>query len=76
MVVVVVVAAEEVSTGVATVTEEREGKVVSICVDGCEVELKNDVDSVSSSGVVAAACVEVAFAPPAVECIGAGVEAA
>lgn len=72
----VVVAAEEVVTGVATVTEVREGKVVSVCVEGGKVELKKEVDSISPSGVVEAGWVEVAFMDVAVECIGAEVEAA
>lgn len=76
VVVEMVVEAEEVVTGVVTVTEVREGKVVSVCMEGGKVKLKKEVDSISSSGVVVVAWVEVAFVEVAVECIGAEAEAA
>lgn len=49
---------------------------MSLCVLGGKVEPEEKVDSVSSSGVVVAACVEVAVVGAAVECIGAEVKAA
>lgn len=69
-VVEVVVAAEEVVKGVV------KGKVVRLCVVGGKVELKKEVDLISSSGVVVAACSEVAVVEAAVECNGAEVGAA
>lgn len=73
---VVVVVEEEVVTGVVKGAEVWGDKVVSFCVVGGKVELRKKVDSVSSSGVVVAACVEVAVVEAAVGCIGVEVGAA
>lgn len=76
VVVVVVVAEEGVVSGVVKGGEVWGDKVISLCVAGGKVEAEKKVGSVFSSGVVAAACVEVAGVEAVVGCIGAVVRAA
>lgn len=68
VVVVVVAVEEEVVTGVVKGKEVWVDKVISLCVVGGKVKV---VDSVSSSAVVVAACVEVAVVEAAAGCAGA-----